>query len=66
MRLAIPADIVQLYFPESEIVYDYSTESWVLETMDGYTIPTIELKQSSKDYVEPYLWVDAVDWPEVT
>ena len=64
MRLAIPAQIVQRYFPESEIVYDYSTESYVLETRDGYTIPTVELRPDERENTDQlWCWVD--EWLEV-
>ena len=64
MRLAIPAQIVQRYFPESEIVYDYSREGYVLETRDGYTIPTVELRPDERENTDQlWCWVD--EWLEV-
>ena len=66
MRLAIPAEIVQLYFPESEIVYDYTTQQHRLETKDGYSIPTVELEKVVDDYgSESMLGCSEDDWPEV-
>ena len=64
MRLAIPAQIVQRYFPESEIVWDYSRESYVLETRDGYTIPTFEL-YADVDENTDQLWTWEDEWLEV-
>ena len=44
MRLVIQAEIVQRYFPESEIIWNYGAdEGWALETRDGYTIPIIDI-----------------------
>ena len=64
MRLAIPAQIVQRYFPESEIVYDYSREAFVLETKDGYTIPTFEL-YADVDENTDQLWTWEDEWLEI-
>ena len=64
MRLAIPAEIVQLYFPESELYYDYETQGHKLGTKDGYTLPTVELHEADDKSDQLWCWVD--DWPEVT
>ena len=63
-RLAIPVDIVQRYFPESEIVWNYRTERYDLETRDGYTIPTVELYPDEENPSDQ-LWCWENEWPEV-
>lgn len=63
-RLAIPVEIVQRYFPESEIVYDYTNESYGLETRDGYRIPAVEMFEDTEENTDQ-LWCWFNEWPEI-
>ena len=63
-KLAIPADIVQRYFPESELVWNYKAARYDLETRDGYTIPTVEMYDDDENPTDQ-LWCWESEWPEV-